>query len=134
MRKISTEGTITTVAGNRTEHFGGDGGPVSSAQFYTECCATLATDSEGALYVADTGNARVRKVSVSGVITTIAGNGSPGYSGDGEPATSARLMQPRAVAVARSGDVFIADGYNYRVRKVSREGIITTVAGSGTPG
>jgi hypothetical protein len=134
LRKVAPGGTLKAVAGNGAQWYGGDGGPVSSAQLYTECCASLATDSQGALYIADTGSARVRKVSVSGVITTVAGNGSPGYSGDGALATSARLMQPRAVAVARSGDVFIADGFNFRVRKVSREGIITTVAGNGTPG
>jgi sugar lactone lactonase YvrE len=73
-------------------------------------------------------------VSPSGIITTVAGNGAVGYSGDGGPATRAQLFQPRSVAVSRSGDLFIADGFNFRIRKVSREGIITTVAGNGTAG
>ena len=127
-------GTLTAVAGTGERWFGGDGGPASNAQFLTECCAVLAADREGSLYIADTGSARIRKVSPSGVISTVAGTGVTAFSGDGGPATSAPLMQPRAVALSLSGDLFIADGFNYRIRKVSREGIITTVAGNGTPG
>jgi sugar lactone lactonase YvrE len=134
LRKLPPGGTLTAAAGNGTRSYGGDGGPVASAQFLAECCEVLASDSEGALYIADSGNSRVRKVSPSGIITTVAGNGAAGYSGDGGPATRAQLFQPRSVAVSRSGDLFIADGFNFRIRKVSREGIITTVAGNGTAG
>jgi sugar lactone lactonase YvrE len=134
LRKLPPGGVLTAAAGNGTRWYGGDGGPVANAQFYTECCESLASDSDGALYIADAGSARIRKVSSSGIITTVAGNGIPGYSGDGGAATAARLMQPRAVAVTRYGELFIADGFNFRIRKVTREGIITTVAGNGTPG
>lgn len=93
--------------------------------------AGIALDGAGALYIADAANSRVRKVS-NGIITTIAGNGLSGFSGDGGPATSATLSAPVAVAVDASGNVYIADQNNSRVRKVAK-GIITTVAGSGTP-
>jgi sugar lactone lactonase YvrE len=132
VRKVSTSGTITTVAGNGTFGFSGDDGPATNAtlSYPTE----VAVDAVGNLYIADTGNLRVRKVSASGTITTVAGNGIYGFSGDGGPATNASLVIPRGVAVDAVGNLYIADYGNSRVRKVSSWGTITTVAGNGSPG
>src|SRR5208337_2269787 len=90
----------------------------------------VAVDSAGNLYIADFANCRIRKVT-NGVITTVAGNGTYGFSGDGGPATNAQLYEPLGVAVDSAGNLYIADTYNYRIRKVSN-GVITTVAGGGT--
>jgi sugar lactone lactonase YvrE len=129
IRKVSS-GTITTVAGNGTYGASGDGGPATSAQITS--VNGIAVDSAGNFYLADTNNCRIRKVS-SGNINTVAGNGTCSYSGDGGPATSAELWNPYGVAVDTSGNVYIADTSNYRIRKVS-SGTITTVAGNGTYG
>ena len=94
----------------------------------------MAVDGSGNLYIADIDNNRIRKVSATGIITTVAGNGTVGYSGDGGPATSAQLNVPFGVAVDASGNLYIADAYNHRIRKVSATGIITTVAGNGSGG
>ncbi len=125
VRKVATDGTITTVAGNGTLGYSGDGGPAVDAQI---CCALgLAADASGNLYLADTGNYRVRKVAADGTITTVAGNGTPGYSGDGGPATSAQLSRPTGLAVDSAGTLYLAD--NGSLRKVTPDGTITTVAG-----
>jgi streptogramin lyase len=129
VREVSPSGTITTVAGNGTFGFGGDGGPATAAKLNS--AAGVAVDAAGDLFIADTQNNRVRKVSPSGVITTVAGNGTFGPGGDGGPATAAPLAFPQAVAVDASGDLFIADTTNQRVREVSPSGIITTAAGNG---
>jgi len=129
IRKVSPNGLITTVAGNGSWGFSGDGGPATSAQLATP--AGVALDGSGNLFIADSRNGRVRKVSASGVITTVAGNGAAGSSGDGGPATSAQLGGPDGVAVDASGNLWIADGVTSLVRKVSTNGIITTVAGNG---
>jgi uncharacterized protein (TIGR03437 family) len=133
IRKVSNgviTGVITTIAGNGTRAFSGDNGPATSAQL--DGPVGIAVDSAGNLYVADTSNSRIRRVS-NGVITTVAGNGKAGYSGDNGPATSAGLNYPTGVAVDSAGNLYIADTSNSRIRKVSN-GVITTVAGSGTPG
>jgi uncharacterized protein (TIGR03437 family) len=133
IRKVSPSGIITTVAGNGpTCCSSGDGGPASSAQLNAP--SGVAADNAGNIFIADSSNHRVRKVSPSGIITTVAGNGAPGYSGDGGPATDARLHYPSGVAVDGTGNVFIADSSNHRIRLVSPNGIIITVAGNGTPG
>jgi len=129
VRKVSG-GTITTVAGNGTSGFSGDGGPATSAKLYGPMA--IAVDPAGDIYIADWGNHRIREVS-GGTITTIAGNGTKGYSGDGGPATGAALQYPTGVAVDSAGNVYIADSQNYRVRMVSG-GTITTVAGNGSEG
>jgi uncharacterized protein (TIGR03437 family) len=137
LRKVSPARIITTVAGNGTSNYGGDGGPAAGAQVNFRCCQMgggMALDREGGLYIADTWNNRVRKVSANGIITTVAGNGSAGYSGDGGPAISAQLALPMALAVDNAGDLYIADTWNFRIRKISRAGIIATVAGNGTAG
>jgi sugar lactone lactonase YvrE len=127
IRKVSN-GVIATVAGNGAPLYGGDGGPATSAELDRPCC--VAVDSVGNLYISD-GNNRIRKVS-NGVITTVAGNGTCGFAGDGGPATSAQLC-PHGVAVDSVGNLYIADGYNSVIRKVSN-GVITTVAGIATQG
>jgi uncharacterized protein (TIGR03437 family) len=128
IRKVSN-GVITTVAGNGNQGSSGDNGPATSAQLNSP--AGVAVDSAGNLYIGDTLNNRIRKVS-NGVITTVAGNGTPGFSGDNGPATSAQLNQLYGVAVDSAGNLYVADTLNNRIRKVS-SGVITTVAGNGTP-
>jgi sugar lactone lactonase YvrE len=132
IRKVSTSGIITTVAGNGTYGYSGDSGAATSAELYDP--SGVAVDSSGNIYIADVSNQRVRKVDTSGIITTVAGNGAYGYSGDSSAATSAELFYPRGVAVDSSGNIYIADLNNHRIRKVSTSGIITTVAGNGTYG
>jgi uncharacterized protein (TIGR03437 family) len=132
VRKVSTDGIIATVAGNGTSGFSGDGGPAINAQMAGS--NGVAVDGEGNLFIADHNNNRVRKVSTNGIIATVAGNGTSGFSGDGMPATSAQIWGPDGVAVDGSGNLFIADTTNNRVRKVSTDGIIATVAGNGTSG
>jgi trimeric autotransporter adhesin len=121
-------GTITTVAGNGTCCVSGDGGPATSAGVASPF--GLAEDASGNLFVADSSN-RIRKISPRGIITTIAGNGTAGFSGDGGIATSSSFYTPNAVAVDASGNLFIADFANNRIRKVSSSGVITTYAGKG---
>jgi uncharacterized protein (TIGR03437 family) len=125
IRKVSN-GVITTVAGNGTQGSSGDNGPATSAQL--SGAMGIAADSAGNLYIADSGN--IRKVS-NGVIATVAGNGTQGFSGDNGPATSAQLYWPWGVAIDSAGNLYIADSYNNRIRKVTN-GVITTVAGNGT--
>src|SRR5207253_10239200 len=90
--------------------------------------------ASGNLFVSDLGNHRVRKISTGGVITTVAGNGAPGFSGDGGPATAAQLRNPAGIAIDPAGNLIIADYGNHRVRKVTPGGTITTIAGTGTDG
>lgn len=128
-------GTITTVAGNGQQGFSGDGGPATAARLNQ--AVDVASDGSGNLYIADRANHRIRKIDANGIITTIAGSGpigesNGGFGGDGGPATKARLHTPEAVALDQSGNLYIADMYNERVRKVDRDGIITTVVGGGT--
>jgi uncharacterized protein (TIGR03437 family) len=131
VRKISN-GTITTVAGSGTVGYGGDGGAAASAQLNTP--VGLAFDKGGNLYIADLGNNVIRKVSTSGSISTVAGNGSQGYSGDNGLATLAQLNGPESVAVDSAGNLYIADTLNSAVREVTAGGTILTVAGTGFPG
>ena len=124
-------GAITTVAGTGSEGYGGDNGPATAAELsYPEA---VAVDSAGDLFIADSDNQRIREVNhTTGIITTVAGNGSWGFSGDNGPATTAELCNPAGVAVDSAGDLFIADSYNQRIREVNHvSGVITTVAGSG---
>jgi uncharacterized protein (TIGR03437 family) len=139
IRRIDTNGVITTVAGNGgTGGYGGDGGPATSATFYN--CVRAIADPAGNIYIADQSNHRVRKVSAStGIITTIAGTGAGAggngtYGGDNGPAIDAGLNNPTSLALDTSGNLYICDQFNMRVRKVDTNGIITTVAGNGTQG
>ncbi len=117
---------IETVAGSANM---GDGGPATAAQIST--IQGIAVDRWGNLYLSDTGNHRVRKISTSGVITTIAGTGVAGFSGDGGPATTAQLNQPYGLAADLTGNLYVADYGNDRVRRIGPDGVITTVAGGG---
>ena len=132
IRKVDTAGFITTVAGNGTPGFGGDGGPGGLASIYFP--VGIAVDIAGNLYFADKYNHRIRKVDTSGIITTVAGDGTGGYGGDGGDATSAQIYFPDDVAVDPSGGFYISDTLNHRIRKVNASGFITTVAGTGTAG
>jgi hypothetical protein len=135
VRKITAStGIITTVAGNGTFGYSGDGGPATAAAFNQPYY--LALDAAGNIYVADSRNSCIRKITAStGVITTVAGNTTFGYSGDGGPATAASFDVITSLASTAAGDLYIADAVNYRVRKVTAStGVITTVAGTGLGG
>ena len=125
---------ITTVAGNGTQGYSGDGGSATSASLNSP--NGVFVDGSGNIYIADTGNHRIRRVGVStGIITTVAGDGREMYSGDGGAATSASLRSPVGIFVDDSGNIYIADTSNQRIRRVAADtGIITTVVGNGTPG
>lgn len=129
IRKVDPYGTITTIAGTGESGYSGDGGPAIYAKLNA---SGLTFDSVGNLYLA--GDNRIRKVDRTGIITTIAGNGIAGYSGDGGPAINASLNPSNGIAIDNQGNLFIADAGNYRVRKLSTDGIITTVAGNGISG
>lgn len=138
IRKVNTKGIISTFAGS-TIGYSGDGGPATSAEMYNP--EGVAVDASGNVYIADYLGNRIRKVNTSGIISTYAGNGfdagfndGGGYSGDGGPATSAELFNPTDVVVDGSGNVYIADAGNSRIRMVNISGIISTYAGNGTSG
>jgi len=144
IRTVTAGGTISTVAGyvpsgppdyttgEVVSGYWGDGGPATSAAI--SFAESIAVDSKGNLHIADRMNSRVRMVDTNGVITTVAGDGSFGFNGDGGTATSAKLNQPSAVAVDSSGNLYIADSGNNRIRMVSPNGTISTVAGTGIQG
>ena len=131
VRKVSPAGIISTVAGNGQEGFSGDGGLATNAKLRFP--SAVAVDAVGNLYITDEGNGRVRKVATDGRISTFAGTGDSGFSGDGGPATAAMLNSPGAIAVDSAGYVYIADTINSRVRRVAPNGTISTVAGKSRP-
>ena len=116
--------------GNGTSGYSGDGGPATAAQL--NFTTGVAVDGSGNVYVADSGNNRVREITTGGVISTVAGNGIQGYAGDGGPAVNASLNQPYDVVVDGTGNIYIADSNNFRIRKVSTDGSISTISGDGT--
>lgn len=132
VRKVNTSGVITTVAGNASAGYSGDNGSATDAKFCGPTC--VAVDKYGNLLIADQCNSCIRKVNSSGVITTVAGNGTSGYSGDNSPATNAELHYTTGVCVDTFANFFIDDYFNHVIRKVNTSGIITTIAGDGTPG
>lgn len=131
VRRIAS-GSISTIAGSGVQGFGGDGGAATAALLDTP--SGLAVGPDGSVYIADTHNQRVRRVSPAGTITTVAGTGSAGFGGDGGSATAAELASPRGLFVAQDGTLLIADSNNQRIRSVSAQGGITTIAGSGVQG
>jgi sugar lactone lactonase YvrE len=132
VREIDADGTITTVAGNGDGALAGDSGKATEASMLAPSC--LAFDGKGNLYICDRDNGVVRKVDRHGIITTVAGTGTRGYSGDGGPATKAQLDQPEGLAFDPQGNLYISDSANNRVRRVDTHGVITTFAGNGSAG
>jgi sugar lactone lactonase YvrE len=147
VRKVTPDGIITTYAGSgpvdvidtdrptvdpQKGDFSGDNGPATDARLNFP--TYLAVDALGNLFIADTFNHRVRKVTPDGIITTVAGTGQPGVSGNSAPAIQAQLHYPLGLALDAAGNLFVVDSFNYRVRKVSPDGTITTIAGTGTAG
>lgn len=132
VRRVDTNGMITTVAGTGTPGFSGDGGRAVDAQLQKPF--GVAPTADGGFLVVDVGNQRIRRVSRAGVITTVAGTGVSGFSGDAGLATAAELDNPHNVAALPDGGFLIADTFNNRVRRVSPTGVITTVAGTGVAG
>jgi len=132
--KVDKSGTLTVLAGNGVTGYSGDGGPATSALLHEP--TGVAVDAAGDVYISDTYNERVRKVTVStGEIATFAGNGAKGFAGDGGPARGAELNSPEALTVDSAGNLYIADGFNYRIRKVTAStGEISTIAGNGIHG
>ncbi|MBS1857401.1 MAG: hypothetical protein JST11_18680 [Acidobacteria bacterium] len=139
VRKVDTSGKITTVAGNGLQGSGGDGGPATQASMYIPIRCVV--DASGNLYVTDQSGQKIRMINPAGVISTFAGTGANAgphsigtYSGDGGPAGNAALNNPTAITVDSAGNIYFSDQYNQRIRKVDKNGIITTIAGNGTAG
>src|SRR5215468_9513379 len=130
VRRVLPDGTITTVAGNGTRGYSGDGGPATAAEI--NVVYSVAVTADGGFLIADSGNRRVRRVSPTGIITTVAGTGVQGSAGDGGAATAAQLNDPDGIASTPDGGFLIADFFGNRVRWVSPTGVITTVAGTGS--
>ena len=129
IRRVSPSGIITTYAGNGNCFVSGDGGPATDAR--VQYPTGVAVDNAGNLYIGDDGNNRVRKVTSGGIISTLAGSATYGFTGDGGPSTAAQLYLPRAVATDPAGNLYICDMNNNRVRKINIFGIISTFAGNG---
>ena len=132
VRRIATTGIIQTVAGNGTPGYQGDGGPATAAQLNSPFA--VAVDAQGNLYIADTNNVVVRKVTPNGTISTYAGSGTRGFGGDGGQARNAWFDGPEGVAIDANGVLYIADTFNGRIRQVAADGTITTAAGVGSTG
>ena len=130
IRKVDTSGIITTIAGIDSLGFSGDGGIATLAKLSNP--TSVAIDSFGNLYIADTDNCRIRRVSTTGIITTVVGNGTFGYAGDGGQAAAAEIHYPRGLTFDTHGNLYFADSYNHVIRKVDTAGIITTIAGMST--
>lgn len=136
--KVDPEGTVSVAAGIVDEGgwaqngFSGDGGPASEATLNQ--ASTIAAGPDGSLYIGDAGNNRIRKIDADGTITTVAGNGKRGFSGDGGPAVEASLDNPLGLAVDPEANLYFLDAGNYRIRKIDTHGVITTVAGRGELG
>lgn len=132
IRVALATGEVTTIAGTGEKGFSGDGGPAIQAE--VSWVRDIDLDDEGNVFFSDYENHRIRKVDTAGVITTVAGTGEPGFSGDGGPATQAKINHPSGVWVDDHGNVYFADRGNDRVRRIDRHGVISTVAGNGRRG
>ena len=130
IRKVTSGGTISTIAGNGLFRFSGDGGPATSAVLSDQSPTAITTDTSGNIYIVD--GARVRKISPKGIINTVAGDGVSGFLGDGGPAINAEFSGISGLSVDSVGNLFIADNGNGRIRKVTPNGIVNTIAGNGT--
>jgi len=131
IRQITTAGIINTFAGSGSIGWAGDGAAATSTTVYLTAPIGITLDSSGNLYIVENGDSRIRKVDTKGIISTIAGNGTAGFSGDGSPAVKAEMNFPTGIAVDSSGSLYIADFQNLRVRKIDSSGNIATVAGNG---
>ncbi len=132
IRKVTTAGIISTFAGNGNTNSAGDGGLAINASIGDPY--SVAVDISGNVYIAEAGNNRIRKINTSGIISTIAGTGVAGFSGDGGQAVNAKLDEPHSVAVDAAGNIYITDHNNSRIRKINTSGIISTFAGTGVDG
>ncbi|MCF8450644.1 MAG: T9SS type A sorting domain-containing protein [Taibaiella sp.] len=132
IRKVAPDGTISTIAGKNGHGYGGDGGLATAAKLWG--IQGIFAAANGDLYIVDGSNNRIRKINTSGIITTVAGNGTAGYSGDGGSALLAELKSPYGITFDTSGNMYLADYGNHCIRKVSKTGIISTVAGNATQG
>ncbi|MET7391829.1 NHL repeat-containing protein [Streptomyces sp. NPDC005529] len=132
VRRITGDNVISTFAGTGRDGFGGDHGP--SHQSLLRCPVGVAVGPDGTVYIADRSNHRVRRIGVDGIITTVAGIGQKGFGGDGGPADRAVLSGPRSVAVGSNGTLYVADTFNHRVRCITPDGIVATLAGTGQNG
>jgi len=132
VRKIAPDGTISILAGSGTLGYSGDNGPATSARLALP--TFLAADGAGNLYISDSANDVIRKIDSNHTITTVAGTGTPGYSGDKGPATSAKLDEPMGIDFDGEGDLWIADSLNHAIRAITPQGVIVTAAGTGKPG
>jgi sugar lactone lactonase YvrE len=132
IRKVNTAGRISTYAGNGTAGYSGDGGDATLAELHFP--TGVAVDDSGNVYIADEGNNRIRKVNKAGTMSTVAGNGTKGYSGDGNAATAAQLNSPFGIAVDTAHNIYIADNSNHCIRMVNTSGTIYTIAGIGSGG
>ena len=132
VRAISPDGTVSTVAGNGAAAFSGDGGPATAASLNEP--TGVAVGRNGDIFIADASNRRIRKVDSNGVISTVAGTGVPGFTGDGGPATAAMLDAPTRIDFDANGTLHFTDQNNHRIRRIDSSGTITTVAGNGPTG
>lgn len=132
VRRVSTDGTIHTIAGTGVQGYGGDGSVATNASLNRP--SDVCTIGDGSVVIADVNNHAIRKVRPDGIIETVAGRGTPGYTGDGGPADEAKLNKPWGVECTPDGDILIADSRNHRIRKVTPAGSISTIAGTGKAG
>ena len=141
--RIDGGGIMNTIAGSPYRGFSGDGGPAIAASFDLSwwlfsnnreaSYGGVAIDGQGAVYIAQTGHNRIRKIDANGIVRTIAGTGVAGFLGDGGPATAAQMQRPSGIALAKDGTLFVAEPVNHRIRKIDPNGTITTFAGDGVP-
>jgi hypothetical protein len=134
IRKISADGIISTIAGTGAVGFTGDGGPALQATFSKP--HELRFDAQGDMFIVDMVNHAIRKIDMkTGILTTLAGNGQPGYSGDGGPAKNAQFKQPHSIQFGPEGDLYVCDIGNHVIRKIDmKTGLISTFAGTGKAG
>ena len=132
VRRVGPDGIITTFAGTAVSGSSGDGGPATQARIGQ--ALRLAAGPDGSVFIADELNNRIRRVGTDGIITTVAGTGVSGFSGEGVPATLAKVAGVRGIAVGRDGSLYLTEIGLHRVRRVTPDGIIRTIAGTGTAG